>query len=197
MVRTQRIMDLMKEKKYIYFQNTTSIPHFYLSKPRLPQEKYIYDYTYYYDWLRQRENVLAEYHLSTNSRLILTNKVLCIKTANKVWGESVKILPLKQITDVETHFQRLLLPLIIGGIVAPLSMVGFFLHITTSMWLSFALSISGIFLMYYGWVGTYQLKITAYHSIQFNYFIDFKSTKLDEFMDKVQKVLSLHKEKDE
>ncbi len=184
----------MKKIKIIYSQNTTPIPRFYTGKLRLPQEKYIYDYTYYYDWLRQRENVLAEYRLSTNSHIILTNKVICIKTANKAWGERIKILPLKQVNEVETHFQRLLLPLLIGGIVAPLSMVGFFLHITTSMWLSFALSISGIFLMYYGWLGTYQLKITAYHSLQFNYFIDFKSAKLEEFMSKVQKILSLQKE---
>lgn len=187
-------MDLMKEREHIYFQNATSIPHFYQGKIRMTQGKYMYDYTYYYEWLKQRENILAEYQLSTNSRIILTNKVICIKTTNKAWGESTKILPLKQINEVQTHFQRLLLPLIIGGIVAPLSMIGFFLHITTSMWLSFALSISGAFLMYYGWAGAYQLKITAYQSLQFNYFIDFKSDKLDAFIGKVHKVLSLQKQ---
>jgi hypothetical protein len=177
-----------------YTSTTSEILQFQTEKPHFPLVKYTYDYTYYYTWLKQRESLIAEFPMTANSKLILTNKTLCVKTENKAWGENVKVIPLNHINNIEANFKRLLFPLIIGGIVAPMSIVSFFLHITTSIWTSIALSISGIFLMYYGWIGSHQIRITAYHSLQLNYFIDFKSPKLEHFVQEVQRLLHLHQD---
>ncbi len=176
--------------KPIYYTTITQKPHFYLSENQIVKKNYIYDYTYYFDWLRQRENSIAECAISAHSHLLLTNKALCIHTRYKSAEENLKILPLNKVNSIEVHFQRLIFPLIIGGIVAPLALVAAFLNMA-HFWISMAMSLSGWALVYYGWAGAYQLKITAFQAQQMTYFIDFKTRKLEKLIEETQKLLLL------
>jgi hypothetical protein len=156
----------------------------------LPPSSYVYDYTYYFDWLEQKENKIAECTISNHSSLLLTNKALCVQTHHQSWGARLKILPLNKVNNIEIDFQRLIFPLIIGGIVAPLALVAAFLNMT-HFWISIAMSMLGLALVYYGWAGTYQLKITVFQAQQITYFVDFKTQKLAYFINKTQKLLLL------
>jgi ABC-type transport system involved in cytochrome bd biosynthesis fused ATPase/permease subunit len=134
--------------------------------------------------------MIAECAVTNTNYLLLTNKVLYIKTKHKTWGESTKIVPLSKIDSIDANFQRLLFPLIIGGIVAPLALVAALLSVI-HFWIGMAMTISGLFLIYYGWAGAYQLKINAFQNQQLSYFVDFKTQKLENFIQETQRLLSL------
>lgn len=183
----------MKVKVPSYYQTQTELPHFEGNDAILSKEKMVFHYTYYYPWLRQQENVIAEFEMNTNSNLQLTNKSLYINFKNKYGEQFSKSLPLSKVNSIETHFRRLLFPLIIGGIFAPLAFVAAFLG-TVHFWIGIAIGLSGLSLIYYGWSGAYQLKITAFHVQHFNYFIDFNSKKLEYFIEQTQRLLLLKEE---
>ena len=125
--------------------------------------------------------------------LLITIKTLCIKTTHATWGENTKTVPLNKINSIDANFQRLLFPLIIGGIVAPLALVGALLSVI-HFWIGMAMTLSGLLLIYYGWVGAYQLKITAFQDQQLSYFVDFKTQKLENFIQETKKLLDLRQE---
>lgn len=186
----------MTKLKYSYYQTQTSRPTFSLDSPSITTKKYAYHYSYYFDWLRQRESMVAECTLNNNSHLLLTNKALRIKTMHKSWGESVKIMPLSNINSIDAHFQRLLLPLIIGGIFAPLALVAALLS-AIHFWIGMAMTLSGLSLIYYGWSGAYQLKITLFHSQQQSYFVDLKTKKLAHLIEETQRLITLKQQQSE
>ncbi len=176
-----------------YYQTYTSKPQFQVEKLQLPKKHYIYHYTYYFDWLKQRESVVAECAVTNTYHLLLTSKALSIKTRHKTWEESTKIVPLSKIDSIDANFQRLVFPLIIGGVIAPLALFAAVLGMV-HFWIGMAMTLSGLFLIYYGWAGAYQLKITAFQNQQLSYFVDFKTQKLENFIRETQRLLDLREE---
>ena len=82
----------------------------------------------------------------TVTNLIITNK-----------GIETNYL-LKDLNHVKFHEKKLLLPLIVGGIIASFGLTanlsGFY-----NPWLTMSVSIAGIYLFYYGWLGTWTLTL--------------------------------------
>ena len=152
-----------------------------------------YHYTYYYPWLKQQEDTIAEFAINANSNLQLTNKTLSIHYKNKYGEQFTKSLPLNKVNSIEMQFKRLLFPLIIGGIFAPLAFFAAFLG-TVHFWIGITIGLLGLSLIYYGWLGSYQLKINAFHAQQFNYFVDFKTKNLDYFIEQTQRLLLMREE---
>ncbi|TAH18882.1 MAG: hypothetical protein EAZ08_10345 [Cytophagales bacterium] len=180
----------MTNLNYSYYQTQTKKPTFNSEKTPLTPQIYTYHHTYYFDWLKQKESVVAECAINNNSYLLLTNKALRIKTTHKSWGESTKIMPLGKVSGIEANFQRLLFPLIIGGIVAPLALVAA-LAGAIHFWIGMAMTISGLSLIYYGWLGAYQLKIILFQNQQHAYFVDLKTKKIENFIEETRKLLAL------
>ncbi len=83
--------------------------------------------------------------------LTVTNLIITYK------GTETNYL-LKDINHVKFHEKKLLLPLIVGGIIASLGLTanlsGYY-----NPWLTMSLSIAGIYLFYYGWSGTWTLSL--------------------------------------
>jgi len=65
---------------------------------------------------------------------------------------------LKDLNHVKFHEKKLLLPLIVGGIIASLGLTanlsGYY-----NPWLTMSVSIAGIYLFYYGWSDTWTLTL--------------------------------------
>jgi hypothetical protein len=183
----------MKINAPTYCQTPMQMPLFEKQEHTLPSENYISNYTYYYNWLKQQENVIAELEMSPNSSLQLTDKTLSIHFKSRYGEQFTKSLPINKVNSIETHFKRLLFPLVIGGIFSPLAFVAAFLG-TVHFWIGITVGLLGLSLVYYGWLGSYQLKITAFHAQQFSYFIDFKSKNLEYFVLKAQQLIQLRGE---
>jgi hypothetical protein len=178
----------MKIDTATYYKTQTELPHFEEITNNLSAPQYTYNYTHYYTWLQQQENTIATFYMNSNSSLQLTNKNLSIHYKNRYGEQFSKSLPISKINSIETQFKRLLFPLVIGGIFAPLALVGAFLG-TIHFWIGITIGLLGLSLIYYGWLGSYQLKITAFQVQQFNYFVDFKSKNLDYFIAQTQELL--------
>lgn len=73
---------------------------------------------------------------------------------------SKKEFPVKQILEIEFKIKRLLAPLIIGGVVAPLSLVALYQYLFNP-WLLMILFFSGVLLFYYGWSGMPSVSVST------------------------------------
>jgi hypothetical protein len=142
------------------------------------ERSYTYDYSFYFDWLRQRENVLAECRLSEKETLQLTNKHLRMND-----GQHPKTWPLHQLRELELTFRRLMFPLLTGGIVAPISLVALLNSLLTPL-IGIGLALVGLSLLYYGWVGTYQVRIHFKSPTSVAYFADTKTDRIERFVTK-------------
>ncbi len=139
----------------------------------------VHDYTFYFNWLQQTEDVLAECQLSEKEAMQLTNKHLHIDL-----GHRQKALPLDQLQNLELVFKRLMFPLLVGGIVAPISLVALLNGLLTPL-IGIGLSSVGLSLLYYGWVGTYQIRVNLKSSTFLAYFADSKTTRIERFIEKI------------
>lgn len=65
-----------------------------------------YDYTYYYSWLKQHEEILCDYQSDDGYYLLLTSKHLqiCSRTLKRSF-------PLQKVNSINLQFKRLMLPL--------------------------------------------------------------------------------------
>lgn len=70
-----------------------------------------------------------------------------------------KNFKLADIKDLGFHSRKIMLPLLSGGIFAPLSIIAIFKSLYDPWWLLFILFIS-LFLFYYGWLGQKVLTVT-------------------------------------
>lgn len=142
--------------------------------------KYIYHYSWEFDWVKLEDNVISECYLESGHRLKLTDRKLYInhRKSKKHWN-------LNSIISIDIKFKRLMLPLVIGGISAPLSFVALvsnFLH----LWTGLAILFIGILLMVYGYKGSYQLSIQM-SSDSFSIFLDEKTKPVISFINQVKK----------
>jgi hypothetical protein len=143
----------------------------------------VHDYTFYFNWLQQTEDVLAECQLSGKEAMQLTNKHLHIDL-----GHRQKALPLNQLQNLELVFKRLMFPLLVGGIVAPISLVALLNGLLAPL-IGIGLSSVGLSLLYYGWVGTYQIRINLKSATFLAYFADSKTAQIERFIEKINRRL--------
>jgi hypothetical protein len=156
-----------------YHYHRTPLPEF-LETGTVPTERgYAYDYTFYYDWLHQAEHVLAECRLSEKETLQLTNKHLCVGSAQRK-----RAVPLRQLQRLELSFKRLMFPLLVGGIVAPISLVALFNSLMSPLF-GASLAFVGLSLLYYGWLGAYQVRLHFHTQTVAAYFADARTARIE------------------
>lgn len=164
--------------EYRYLPKEEIKPQKYEITTEIPANEtpeYYYNYSWQFDWVNLNENIISECWLESGHELKLTNRKLHIQHKNyhKVWD-----LPV--VRSCSISFKRLMLPLVIGGITAPLSLVALmsgFLH----LWTGIALLFIGILLMVYGYKGSYQLVIQLMNN-HFSIFLDEKTRPLQKFI---------------
>ncbi|MCS6969072.1 MAG: hypothetical protein RMJ44_10285 [Cytophagales bacterium] len=141
-----------------------------------------YDYTYYYSWLKQHEEILCDYQSDDGYYLLLTSKHLqiCSRTLKRSF-------PLQKVNSINLQFKRLMLPLIIGGIIGPFSALATYQGLLT-YWIGVGLTLSGFLLVYYGWLGSWQINVVM-HTHTLHYFTDHKTPHLEEFIQAVNRRL--------
>jgi hypothetical protein len=74
-----------------------------------------------------------------------------------------------------------MLPILTGGIVAPLSLLAVFLHILAPF-LGFSIFLVGLMMLYYGYRGTYQLVFHTHHQITISLFVDDYTDAIGKFV---------------
>jgi hypothetical protein len=156
-----------------YLCHRTSPPQFSETGADSVAQAYTYDYTFYFDWLHQAENVLAECRLSEKETLQLTNKHLCVGSAQRP-----RTFPLHQLRRLELSFKRLMFPLVLGGIVAPISLVALFNGLTSPLF-GVSLAFVGLLLLYYGWLGAYQVRLHFHTQTVAAYFADARTARIE------------------
>jgi hypothetical protein len=171
-------------KKQWHYGGTSLVRFRSGATPRISsRQAYTCHYSYYYSWLKQKENVEANCRLSAQNYLLLTNKRLLV-----FYEQKRRNISLKQINSIELHFKRLMLPLLLGGIVAPLSAAGLF-NGSLGPLMGISLIISGILLCYYGWMGTWQLRLGLNGNYFLHYFTDEQSPRLRLFIETLNQKL--------
>jgi hypothetical protein len=160
-------------KPYFSDANSSQLVDFreYRGRAIRPHFSYL-NYSHYYDWLIQAEPLVAKLLLTYSQTLLLTSKHLVVQQPHRKM-----LFSLKSIQSVSLHYRKLLFPLIIGGILAPLCAVALWNNLM-HFWLGITFVIVGLSLMYYGWLGTYQLDI-QFETYKISYFADQKTPELE------------------
>jgi hypothetical protein len=136
---------------------------------------YYYSYSYQYTWVDKQENLLLESYIGSKLFLKLTDKQVRI-----VHKRKRKEIPLRYLQGISLEFKRLMLPLIIGGIIWPLSIVGLFSHYLT-IFTGMAFLMTGLLLFYYGYRGAWQLNFHL-KGQNISLFVDERMPSLDNFI---------------
>ncbi len=141
--------------------------------------RYKVNHSYWYSWLQQDEDQLAEIRLSRSQHFILREHTLYLKYKGREHG-----IPLNKIAQVELSFKRLILPIITGGIVGPLSVISIYSGVMDP-WISAGLLLVGGMLAYYGFTGAFQFQITFVNGLHFSVFVDEDSPAIKQFVNQV------------
>jgi hypothetical protein len=147
------------------------------------------NYSHYYDWLIQAEPLIAKLLLTYSQTLLLTSKHLVVQQPHRKM-----LFTLKSIQSVSLHYRKLLFPLIIGGILAPLCAAALWNNLI-HFWLGITFVILGLSLMYYGWLGTYQLDI-QFDTYKISYFADQKTPELETMLKETNLLIQKRKASD-
>ncbi len=139
-------------------------------------------YTHHYDWVRRREDVWLECRLSDSNKMQLTENELYI-----VQQHRTRKYLLKNLKQVELNFTRLALPIVLGGILCPLSILALYNYII-GLWIGVLMSLSSALLFYYGWIGTYQVALEL-RNIKINFLTDQTSPHLEYFITKTNQMI--------
>jgi len=171
--------------KYHYQLRTNKEPQKYEFTVNIREDEtphYFYHYSWEYDWVKVEENIITECYLESGHRLKLTNRRVYVKhkNYNKYWD-------LKSLISIDITFKRLMLPLVIGGISAPLSFVALVSRFLP-LWTGLAILFIGILLMVYGYRGSYQLLMQMSGS-SFSIFLDDKTQPVIRFINEVNKII--------
>lgn len=147
---------------------------------------FAYNYTYQYNWVNTPKGKNRRCDFDGDGYMILTDRQL---TLFEDWKHHS--FPLSQIQGMKIGFRKLAAPLIIGGIISPLSFVAAF-NSSFSFWISMGCFIIGLLLFYYGLQGSNQVTIQL-HGYEFKFFIDEKSEQVEEFIHYTNRLTSKKK----
>ena len=147
--------------------------------------QYYYSYSYHYPWVKKPNNIIMQYILKEDDSLTLLENELQIKKE-----ERIHIFNLSEIRKVNIEFKYLIIPLIVGGIVLSLSLLGIFSAIVEK-WAGMLFVTIGFILLYLGIKGAYQLSVTTI-SHTFSFFLDEKDNKLNVFVQDLNNVIIKH-----
>ena len=137
------------------------------------RRSYFFSYSYTYEWVKTFDNILAEVALDPGY-ITLSDTTLLLCYQDKKYRYA-----LDDLQGVSLRHKRLIAPLIIGGIFAPLSLVAVFQHLFHPM-IGILMCIAGGLLCYYGFLGTHQLTVhTSGESTHF--FVEEPNSQLKNF----------------
>ncbi len=176
------------ETKYNYSQTSHTVPSFDKESEKVADTNYFVQtsYSHYYDWLQQNETIIVSSSLTSTQSLQLSNKHLIVKQPERKLE-----YPIHNINKVSLAFKRMLLPLIGGGISAPLFAVALWNHLL-HFWFGVGIIMAGVSLLYYGWLGTHQISIDTKEN-QIHYFADQNSPELENLVKETNKVIKERK----
>lgn len=132
--------------------------------------------TFRYDWVRVPEKLLATCDCGTDVQLELSDQKLVI-----VRPRRRDEFLLRNIRQVQLSFRRLLFPMVVGGIFAPLGVVAYFYRYMAT-WPGLAMVIVSIMLFVYGLRGTCQVSV-HHHSAVVNLFADEEHPRLRQLVE--------------
>ncbi|NLR92920.1 MULTISPECIES: hypothetical protein [Flammeovirga] len=142
-----------------------------------PEEKqYYYSYSYLYNWIKIKENNDLVFTFDEDSLMKLTTIFFEVKLPN-----THRKFERKQIKSLSVKKKKLILPLLLGGIVAPLSVIAAASY-SLSMLTGLSLFLGSAFLFYYGYVGNYQIEVKFFNGTQNQFFVDGNVSDLQKFI---------------
>jgi len=148
---------------------------------------YRFNYSYWFPWLKQEEDTIASWKSDGSLQMVLKENTLYAKNKGREHH-----IPITRIAHIDMQFKRLVLPIITGGIVAPLAMISLFSGVL-DQWVAAGLLLTGGMLAYYGYTGAYQVQIIFTNSLRLTFFVDEDSKGVRDFLAKVKDRLFLAK----
>ena len=138
---------------------------------REASQVYVTDQTYNYPWVKRESTFLRQCHFDLSGIMRLTDQEISVYESNK-WHH----FPIQRLKNLGIEHKHFILPLILGGMIAPLALVSA-LSGLFQFWISMALVITGLMLFYYGIQGAHQVSLTLRGS-EFKFFIDDRNSDL-------------------
>ena len=170
------------EKNTIIEKKSQSLS-FFVDKTR---RNYSYDYTYQYDWVDLKENTLVTCKADKNTSFHLGTKKLSITKNNKT-----EYFYLKDIRNVSLELKKMILPILLGGTIAPLTFLDI-LKTGNNTWWAISIAFGALLSLYYGWRGRYQLKISLDYA-EHHFFVKNKNVCWEELIKKLKEQIVLKK----
>jgi len=99
-----------------------------------------------------------------------------------VYKQKRKTFLLKDISKLKPETKKMLFPLIVGGILTPLSSLSFFVNLSLP-WLHLIAILGGMLLFYLGWTGKTVLTLVFRNGDELNYYLPSVSKNLEAFME--------------
>jgi len=128
------------------------------SSASLSKPLWIYSYSYDHSWVNLPENMIASFEFANNSQIELSNRRLYVRVHQKQTQWRIK-----DVKKLSLAHKKLILPIITGGITFPFAVLAIHAHVI-NYWLGIVFGLIGLLLIYYGFLGNYQLTIhTATH----------------------------------
>ena len=145
-------------------------------------QDYVSDVTYQYHWIKQKENVLDYCTIDFDGFMKLTNQRLIVYEDQKLMK-----FPIQEVSNLEIGYKKFILPVIIGGIIAPLSLLAAFAGYF-QFWIGMGLFITGLLLFYYGMQGGHQVIVHGPQA-DYKFFIDERTKQIEAFVQKTNQKL--------
>lgn len=167
-------MNTLPEKK-TYF----SVQKEYIKSSSDKENTYYYSYSYLYNWIKIEENDDLLHQFDNYFFLKLTTLFfeICLPNKHRKFErKTIKAITLKK--------KKLILPLLVGGIIGPLSLVAANIG-NISLFTGLSLFLGSSLLFYFGFIGNYQLQIKFINGTENQFFIDMESVDLQYFIHKV------------
>jgi len=165
--------NVLKTQKY-----PTFFPRNWLKKSRFIFK----NYSYYYDWLKQNESILDRCQANKSLRFEISSKAFIVHKS-----EQVRRFSFKKIKKIDYQFKRLMFPLLLGGILSPLSALATFNNLL-DFWLGTGIMIISFLLFYQGWQGGYQV-VLFFSGYQISFFTEEPTKEMNDFFKNAQKLL--------
>lgn len=155
-------------------------PSYYRGNTQAPQ--YHYSYSYQYPWVRLPENLIDSCAFNAQEGIRLTSRRLEIHQKHLT-----RIVELHRLRSLSLHFRRLMLPILVGGVMAPITIVAISARIMSSG-VGLAVCVLCLLLIYYGYRGRHQLMLHLQGSEQ-SIFLDDYQDDLATFVERANRYL--------